>query len=80
MSTTYADQPPSDSVAKSWRRFWRKLSQALERYLARRARWTVSEAKLRQTKHEIVRCRRLMHRPSETVAVARKVAGTRRSP
>jgi hypothetical protein len=42
--------------------FWQRFAQALDAYLADRTRRAVPEITLRRSKHEIARCRRLMHK------------------
>jgi hypothetical protein len=50
--------------------FWQRLGQALDAYLADRSRRAVPATVLRRSKHDIARCRRLMHRGSEIAAAA----------
>jgi hypothetical protein len=42
--------------------FWQKFAHALDAYFAGRTQRVVSEITLRRSKHEIARCRRLMHK------------------
>jgi hypothetical protein len=50
--------------------FWPRLAQALDTYLVGRSRRVVPAAALRRSKHDINRCRRLMHRGAAMTALA----------
>jgi hypothetical protein len=71
MSVLPIDEPP-DAPAGAPRRegFWERLGQALDAYLVDRSRRAVPATVLRRSKHDIARCRRLMHRGSEIAAAA----------
>jgi hypothetical protein len=51
----------ADAVARPLR-FWRRLAEAFDDYLAERTKRAIPEFTLRRSKREIDRCRRLMHR------------------
>jgi hypothetical protein len=53
MSVTPVGEPAS---------FWHRFAHALDAYFASRTQREVSEITLRRSKHEIARCRRLMHK------------------
>jgi hypothetical protein len=53
--------------------FWQRLAEALDAYFVNRTKRAVPEAALRRSKHEVARCRRLMHR-----GVAAQGCGARR--
>ena len=42
--------------------FWQTLARSLDAYFAGRTRRAVPEVTLRRSKHEMARCRRLVHR------------------
>ena len=42
--------------------FWQRLSRAVDAYLAERTKKAIPAITLRRSRHEIMRCRRLMHR------------------
>jgi hypothetical protein len=42
--------------------FWQRFAQALDAYCASRTGRAVPEITLRRSRHEIARCRRLMHK------------------
>jgi hypothetical protein len=52
MSVIPVDEPPG---------FWKRFAQALDAYLGERTKQAVPEITLRRSRHEIARCRRLMH-------------------
>jgi hypothetical protein len=53
MSVIPVNEPPG---------FWQRFAQALDAYFVDRTKRAVPEITLRRSKHEIARCRRLMHR------------------
>jgi hypothetical protein len=57
MSVIPVDEPPG---------FWKRFAQALDAYLAERTKRAVPEITLRRSRHEIARCRRLMHKREAT--------------
>jgi hypothetical protein len=71
MSVARFDEPPGAAVGASRREgFWQRLGQVLDAYLADRSRRAVPATVLRRSKHDIARCRRLVHRGSEIAAAA----------
>jgi len=85
MSVIPADEPPgaTNGAAKP-RGFWQRLAQALDEFFVDRTKRAVPEITLRRSKHDIDRCRRLMHKSSMALAEAsisrtsqRRVAQTR---
>jgi hypothetical protein len=66
------DEPPG---------IWQRLAQALDAYFVDRAKRAVPEITLRRSKHEVARCRALMHKASavyvEASRSSRRVAHTR---
>jgi hypothetical protein len=42
--------------------FWHRFAHALDAYLANRTKRVMSENALRRSRHEVARCRRLMHK------------------
>jgi hypothetical protein len=69
---TVGDQPASARIGPAQRPgFWRRLTQALDAYLAERTRRAVPAGTLRRSRRELARCRRLIRRahtmPGETV-------------
>jgi hypothetical protein len=71
MSVIPIDELPRSASGASKREgFWQRLGQALDAYLADRSRRAVPATVLRRSKHDIARCRRLMHRGSEIAAAA----------
>ena len=52
-------------------RFWQRLARMLDDYLADRTKRAVPEAAFGRSRHEIDRCRRLMHKGSLTPAHSR---------
>ena len=42
-------------------RFWQRLSRVIDGYLAERVKEAIPAITLRRSRHEIMRCRRLMH-------------------
>jgi hypothetical protein len=69
MSVTPVDEPPS---------IWRRLAQALDAYFVDRTKRAVPEIILRRSKHEVARCRMLMHNayavPVEASRSGRRIA------
>jgi hypothetical protein len=43
-------------------KFWQRLSRAIDAYLAERVKKAIPAITLRRSRHEIMRCRLLMHR------------------
>jgi hypothetical protein len=75
MSVVSFDESSDTAAGASAREsFWRRLGQALDGYLADRSRRAVPATVLRRSKHDIARCRRLMHRGSE-IAIAANFRG-----
>ena len=71
MSLLRINEPPNAAAGASTREgFWQRLGQALDAYLADRSRRAVPATVLRRSKHDIARCRRLMHQGSEIVVAA----------
>jgi hypothetical protein len=71
MSVLPIDEPPGAAAGAPRREgFWHRLGQALDAYLADRSRRAVPATILRRSKHDIARCRRLMHRGSAIAAAA----------
>jgi hypothetical protein len=71
MSVVRFDEPPGAAAGASRREgFWQRLGQVLDAYLADRSRRAVPATVLRRSKHDIARCRRLVHRGSEIAAAA----------
>jgi hypothetical protein len=63
MSVLPIDEPPDATIGAPGREgFWQRLGQALDAYLVDRSRRVVPAAVLRRSRHDIARCRRLMHR------------------
>ena len=81
MSVVRVDEPPGavNGAAKP-ASFWQRLACALDAYLVDRTKRAVPEITLRRSKHDIARCRRLMHKssaaPFEPRLGSRRVAGT----
>ena len=42
--------------------FWQRFAQALDAYFANQTKRAVPEITLRRSKHDLARCRRLMHK------------------
>ena len=71
MSVLPIDEPAGAAASAPRREgFWQRLGQALDAYLVDRSRRAVPATVLRRSKHDIARCRRLMHRGSEIAAAA----------
>ena len=69
MSVIPNDKPPGAATGATKREgFWPRLAQALDAYLVDRSRRAVPATMLRRSKHDIARCRRLMHRSSAIAA------------
>jgi hypothetical protein len=63
MSVVPADEPSTASRATPKpERSWQRLSRAIDAYLAERVKKAIPAITLRRSRHEIMRCRRLMHR------------------
>jgi hypothetical protein len=63
MSVIPVDEIPH-SVHGAARRdgFWRRVVHALDAYFANQTKRAVPETTLRRSKHDLARCRRLMHK------------------
>jgi hypothetical protein len=61
MSGVPVDEPPGVTAAKR-EGFWHRLAQTLDQHFADRSVRAVPAATLRRSKHDIDRCRRLMHK------------------
>ena len=62
MSVIPVDEPPGPAIgAAEPGGFWQRLSRAIDEYFVARTRRAVPEATLRRSRHEINRCRQLMH-------------------
>jgi hypothetical protein len=61
MSVVSVDEPPSVTVTKR-KGYWHRLAQALDQRFADRSKRAVPATTLRRSKHDIDRCRRLMHK------------------
>jgi hypothetical protein len=65
MSVIAFDEPPGAGNGAAKRgSFWQRLAQAIDEYCVDRTRRAIPETTLRRSRHEINRCRRLMHRSS----------------
>jgi hypothetical protein len=65
MSVISADEPPgAGNGAAKPEGFWQRLGQVLDAYVAEQSKRAVPAITLRRSKHELARCRRLMHRPN----------------
>jgi len=64
VSVIPVDEPPGATGAAKPGGFWQRLAQALDGYFVDRTKRTVPEITLRRSKHDIARCRRLMHKSS----------------
>jgi len=63
MSVLPIDEPPGAAAsAATHHGLWQRLAQALDAYLVNRSRRAVPATVLRRSKHDIARCRRLMHK------------------
>jgi hypothetical protein len=63
MSVVPADEPSrAGNAATKPKSFWQRLSRAVDAYLAERTKKAIPAIALRRSRHEIMRCRRLMHR------------------
>ena len=63
MSVVPADEMPRCVYGAAKRGgFWQRFAQALDAYFARQTK-RVPEITLRRSKHDLARCRRLMHKP-----------------
>ncbi len=63
MSVVPVNEPPGARTAAARPEgFWRRLARALDAYFADRTKRAVPEITLRRSKHEVARCRRLMHK------------------
>jgi len=63
MSVVPVDEMPR-SVYGAARRdgFWQRIAQAFDAYFANQTKRAVPEITLRRSKHDLARCRRLMHK------------------
>ena len=78
MSVLPINEPPGVAASAAPRQgFWQKFAQVLEAYLGDRSRRVVPATVLRRSKHDIARCRRLMH---QTAAAAVRVSESDRHP
>ncbi len=65
MSVVPVDEPPGAARrAAKLSGFWQRLAQAIDEYFVDRTRRAVPEITLRRSKHEVARCRRLIHKSS----------------
>ena len=65
MSVIPVDEPPGAAIgAAKPKGFWQRLAQAIDEYFVDRTKRAVPETTLRRSRHEINRCRQLMHRRS----------------
>jgi hypothetical protein len=62
MSFIRAEEPSGVPHTATRDGFWQKLAQALDAYFVDRSRRAVPATTLRRSKHDIDRCRRLMHK------------------
>ena len=63
MSVIPADEfGGAGNAAPKPKSFWQRLSRAVDAYLAARTKKAIPAITLRRSRHEIMRCRRLMHR------------------
>jgi len=67
--TSFVDEAAAADAAARPSRFWQRIAQTFDSYLAERTKRTVPEITLRRSKREIDRCRRLMHRNAMVPAV-----------
>ncbi len=82
MSVIPVDEPPgAASGAAEPGGFWQRLARAIDEYFVDRTRRVVPEITLRRSKHEVARCRRLMHKncavPAAETLAGRRVAQAR---
>lgn len=71
MSVISIDQPPGAGAHAAKRdSVWQRVAHALDAYLVDRSRRAMPAATLRRSKHDIDRCRRLMHRGSAMATAA----------
>ena len=62
MSVFPADEPdPTGNGATKREGLWQRLVLAVDAYFAERAKKAIPAVTVRRSKHEIARCRRLMH-------------------
>ena len=64
MSVIPVDEPPGTTAAAKPEGVWQKLAQSLDAYFVDRTIRAVPAITLRRSKHDIERCRRLMHKSS----------------
>jgi len=74
-----AEKPGAVAGATKPKGFWQRFAEALDAYLADRSRRVVPAVALRRSKHDIDRCRRLMHRTAAVVAVRVSQSDRRRA-
>jgi hypothetical protein len=62
MSVVPADEPSrAGNAATKPEWFWQQLSRAVDAYLAERIKKAIPAITLRRSRHELMRCRRLIH-------------------
>ncbi len=61
MSVVSIDEPPS-AMAPKRESFWHRLALALDEHFADRSKRAVPATTLRRSRHDIDRCRRLLHK------------------
>jgi len=61
-ATAFLNEGAAADAAARPLRFWQRLAQTFDDYLAERTKRAIPEFTLRRSKREIDRCRRLMHR------------------
>lgn len=64
MSVIPVDKPPGAAGAVKPGGFWQWLARAIDEYFVDRTKRVVPETTLRRSRHEINRCRRLIHKDS----------------
>ena len=63
MSVIPVDEMPRSVYGAAKRGgFWQRFAQALDAYFANQTKRAVPEITLRRSKHDLARCRRLMHK------------------
>jgi hypothetical protein len=63
MSVIPVDEMPRSVYGAAKRgRFWQRFAQALDAYFTNQTKRAVPEIALRRSKHDLARCRRLMHK------------------
>ena len=56
------------------RYYWRRLANLLDAHFVERSRQAIPATVLRRSKHDIERCRRLMHKDRPAMAAAKTVS------